>query len=130
MSGLWNARFWPKARLDERPLFDRLARDGLLAGGGRHAHRGPALLGVNVPLALKTSLHSDRPDNLLRTILEGVREPPSRHVGFMPGFAAALDDRQIVELAAWMRQRHAPGRPAWTDLAATVARLRAQPTLP
>jgi nicotinate dehydrogenase subunit B len=43
----------------------------------------------------------------------------------MPAFGRALDDQQIAELAAYLRQRFAPDRPAWTDLAGTVARLRA-----
>lgn len=95
-----------------------------------HDGDGPRLLGANVPLALNSNLHSDRPDNLLRTILEGVREPASREVGFMPSFKDALDDRQVVELVAYMRQRFAPGRPAWQNLEQAVARVRAEPSPP
>ena len=85
-------------------------------GACHHDGDGPRLFGVNVPLALATKLHSDRPDNLLRVIVEGVREPAGRDVGFMPSFADALDDRQLVELAGWMRRRYAPDQRAWTDL--------------
>ncbi|UUX95185.1 molybdopterin-dependent oxidoreductase [Aquabacterium sp. J223] len=92
-----------------------------------HDGDGPTLLGVNRPLALNSNLHSDRPDNLLRVVLDGIREPAGHDVGFMPGFRHALSDAQVAELAAYMRQRFAPGRPAWPDLAGTVARLRAQP---
>jgi hypothetical protein len=50
--------------------------------------RRPALLGVNLPLALNSNLHSDRPDNLLRVILEGVQRagrPRHRlHAGVPP----------------------------------------------
>ncbi|MEZ5664139.1 MAG: molybdopterin cofactor-binding domain-containing protein [Burkholderiaceae bacterium] len=95
-----------------------------------HDGQGPQLLGVNVPLALNSNLHSDRPDNLLRSILEGVQAPPSREVGFMPAFGDAFDDRQLVELATYMRQRFAPGKPAWTDLPAAVARARSAATNP
>jgi nicotinate dehydrogenase subunit B len=80
---------------------------------------------VNVPLALNTNLHGDRPDNLIQAILHGVREPASRDIGFMPAFKDALSDRQIGELAAYMRQRYAPDRPAWNDLERAVARVRA-----
>ena len=90
-----------------------------------HDGDGPTLLGVNLPLALNTNLHADRPDNLLRVILEGVREPATRDIGFMPAFDHALSDAQIAELTSYMRARFAPGRPAWTDLPATVARVRA-----
>ena len=89
-----------------------------------HDGDGPMLLGANVPLALNTNLHSDRPDNLLRVILDGIREPATRDIGFMPGFRHALNDAQIAELAGYMRARYAPGKPAWRDLPAEVARLR------
>lgn len=91
-----------------------------------HDGDGPALLGVNTPLALNSNLTSGRPDNLLRTILDGVREPASRDIGFMPAFRAALDDAQIAELAGYMRARFAPQEPAWPDLPKSVARLRAE----
>jgi nicotinate dehydrogenase subunit B len=94
-------------------------------GACHHDGSGPQLLGRNIPLALNTNLHSDRPDNLLRVILDGIREPATREIGFMPAFRDHLDDPQIAQLAAYMRQRFAPDRPAWADLAATTARLRA-----
>ncbi len=94
-------------------------------GSCHHDGAGPTLLGVNGPLALSSQLTSDRPDNLLRTILDGVREPATRDIGFMPAFRDALDDTQIAELAAWMRRRFAPQAPPWTDLKAQVARVRA-----
>lgn len=90
-----------------------------------HDGDGPRLLGVNVPLALNSNLHSERPDNLLRVILDGIREPAGREVGFMPGFRDNLSDAQVAELATYMRQRFAPGKPPWADLVRDVARLRA-----
>ncbi|MDM0075736.1 molybdopterin-dependent oxidoreductase [Variovorax sp. J2P1-59] len=90
-----------------------------------HDGDGPTLLGVNTPLALNSNLTSARPDNLLRTILDGVREPASRDIGFMPAFREALDDAQIAELAGYMRARFAPQEPAWADLPQSVARVRA-----
>jgi nicotinate dehydrogenase subunit B len=90
-----------------------------------HDGNGPTLLGLNTPLALNSNLRSDRPDNLLRTILDGVREPAAREIGFMPAFRDALDDQQIAELAGYMRARFAPDAPAWRDLPAEVARVRA-----
>ncbi len=91
-----------------------------------HDGDGPRLLGVNRPLALNSNLHSDRPDNLIRVILDGIREPATPDLGFMPAFRGAYDDRQIADLAAYLRARYAPGRPAWGDLEANVARLRAR----
>jgi nicotinate dehydrogenase subunit B len=92
-----------------------------------HDGNGPTLLGVNTPLALNSNLTSAKPDNLLRTILDGVREPASRDIGFMPAFREVLDDRQIAELAGYMRARFAPQEPAWANLPADVARVRAAP---
>jgi nicotinate dehydrogenase subunit B len=89
-----------------------------------HEGDGPKLLGVNRPLALNTNLHSERPDNLLRVILDGVQEVPGPQVGFMPGFRHALNDRQIADLARYMRQRYAPDQPAWPSLEKDVARVR------
>jgi nicotinate dehydrogenase subunit B len=96
-------------------------------GACHHDGSGPQLLGQNIPLALNTNLHSDRPDNLLRVILEGIRAPATREIGFMPAFADALDDAQVARLAAYLRQRFAPDKPAWRDLEREVARLRAAP---
>jgi nicotinate dehydrogenase subunit B len=82
---------------------------------------------VNTPLALNSNLTSARPDNLLRTILDGVREPAARDIGFMPAFRDALDDRQVADLAAYLRARYAPGREPWSGLERAVARVRAAP---
>jgi nicotinate dehydrogenase subunit B len=45
----------------------------------------------------------------------------------MPAFRHSLSDRQIAELAAYMRQRFAPHKPPWDGLEAAAARLRASP---
>ncbi len=97
-------------------------------GACHHDGSGPQLLGQNIPLALNTNLHSERPDNLLRVILEGIREPASRDIGFMPAFKHALDDAQVARLAAYMRQRFSPDQPAWPNLESASARVRASPS--
>ena len=97
-------------------------------GACHHDGSGPQLLGQNIPLALNTNLHSERPDNLLRVVLEGIREPATRELGFMPAYRDALDDTQLAQLAAYLRQRFAPGQPAWRDLEAAVVRVRATPS--
>jgi nicotinate dehydrogenase subunit B len=93
-----------------------------------HEGDGPKLIGVNAPLALYSSLHSDSPDNLLRAIFEGVREPATRDIGFMPSFRFALSDAQVADLAAFMRARYAPGKAPWAGLEAAAARVRAAPS--
>ncbi len=93
-------------------------------GACHHDGDGPALLGLNQPLALNTNLHSARPDNLVRTVLDGLWQPAFPEIGHMPAFRHALDDAQIAELAAWMRQRFAPDQPPWTGLPQAVATAR------
>jgi nicotinate dehydrogenase subunit B len=119
----------------QRAVATAAARQGQLLGPAQrlfdgacaachHDGNGPTLLGANVPLALNSNLTSARPDNLLRTILDGVREPATRDIGFMPAFREALSDAQIAELAGYMRARFAPQEPAWKDLKSEVARVR------
>jgi nicotinate dehydrogenase subunit B len=86
--------------------------------------RAALSLNVGPPLALNTAMHSDRPDNFLRVLLEGIAETPH---GTMPAFRAAFDDAQIADLARYARSRFAPERPAWENLEDIVARLRAAP---
>ena len=126
-----------KALIEEKTAKPKLALDAegyrLYQGACMACHHdgdGPRLLGVNVPLALNSNLHSDRPDNLLQVIVHGIREPAARDIGFMPGFGHALSDAQITELAGYMRQRYAPGRPAWRDVPEALARVRAGPAHP
>ncbi len=89
-----------------------------------HDGDGPKLLGANVPLALNTNLHSDKPDNVIRVILEGVRKPASQAIGFMPSFAGQLEDDQISALVQYMRARFAPDKAAWNNLEQSIARIR------
>jgi nicotinate dehydrogenase subunit B len=94
-------------------------------GACHHDDSGPEVQGHNLPLALNSNLHSERPDNLLRVILEGIPDPALPGLGHMPAYRDALDDRQIAELAAYLRSTYAPGKAPWTELQAAAARLRA-----
>jgi len=97
-------------------------------GSCHHDGDGPKLLGVNPPLALNSNLHSSRPDNLINIILNGVQEPATQDIGFMPAFKYALSDAQVAELANYMRSRYAPLEAAWSNLPADIARLRKAPS--
>jgi nicotinate dehydrogenase subunit B len=94
-----------------------------------HDGDGPRLLGVNIPLALSTGLHSAQPDNVIRVILEGIRKPASEQIGFMQGFARQFDDRQLSELVTYMRSRFAPTQPPWQDLEQKIGVIRMSPSL-
>lgn len=88
---------------------------------------GPKLFGVSPSLATNTSLHSTSPDNLLKVILQGISNPATPDLGYMPGFKDSLSNRQIAELAAYVRNRFASAEPAWQGLEQKVAHLRANP---
>lgn len=86
-------------------------------------------------LALNSNLHSDRPDNLLQTILNGAEAPAAlaRHataeqieVMSMPAFRQSLSDRQIADLAAYLRARFAPDKAPWGGLSEAARRVRSQ----
>jgi nicotinate dehydrogenase subunit B len=72
-------------------------------GACHHGGDGPQTLGLNIPLALSSKVHSERGDNLERIIREGVQHPVHRDAGFMAGFGGALDDRQIGLLIEHLR---------------------------
>jgi len=58
-------------------------------------------------------------------ILQGIREPANPELGYMPGFADSFNDAQMVELLKYLRTSFAVDKPAWQDLPADVARIRA-----
>jgi nicotinate dehydrogenase subunit B len=82
------------------------------------------LFGSRPSLALNSNLHSERPDNLIQVILHGIQTPPSGDLGYMPGFKDSLDDEQLAALVSYLRQQFAPDKPAWSDIRATIGRVR------
>ncbi|WP_322013769.1 c-type cytochrome [Paraburkholderia sp. J12] len=89
---------------------------------------GVGHFGVRPLMGLNTSVSQASPDNLLRVLMHGIDQPATEGLGYMPGFKESFDDRQMAELAGYIRARYAPDQPAWRDLATAAARVRAQPT--
>ncbi|NML97831.1 c-type cytochrome [Paraburkholderia sp. RP-4-7] len=87
---------------------------------------GVGHFGVRPLMGLNTSVAQATPDNLLRVLQHGIDQPATDALGYMPGFRDVLDDKQMAELASYIRVRYAPGQAAWRDLESTSARLRAQ----
>ena len=101
----------------------------LYEGACAACHQGgdrPDVFGIRPSLAVNSNLHSNRPDNLVRVILEGVSTQASGRHGAMPGFRNHFDDRQMSALVRYLRATFAPERPAWTEVEQTVGRLRAE----
>ena len=85
---------------------------------GREAGSGGAL-----PLALGTAMTIPTSSNLLRITLEGIAPPEGEPGRAMPGFADALTDSQVKELAAYIRSEF--GRaPAWPDVEQELKKIR------
>src|SRR5690606_16046158 len=90
------------------------------------ATRGEPMFGVRPSLPLNTNITADKPDNLIRIILEGVSQPADPALGYMPGFADTLNDTQIAELASYLRGKYAGQRDPWLDLEERVRHVRAE----
>jgi len=85
---------------------------------GREAGSGGAL-----PLGLGTAMTIPTSSNLLRITLEGIAPPEGQPGRAMPGFADALTDGQVKDLAAYIRSEF--GRaPAWPDVEQELRKIR------
>ena len=84
----------------------------------------PSFTRARTSLALNTNLHSDRPDNVIQSILGGVHADTVPGVGNMPGFADSFSDKQVATLATYLRARFAPDAPPWQQLEQRVAAIR------
>ncbi len=93
----------------------------IFEGACASCHAGDTPL---VNLALNSNLHSTRPTNVLNAILGGADAPASlaarykadAEVMSMPAFAESLSDRQVAELAAYLRAHFAPQKEDWRNL--------------
>ena len=83
--------------------------------------RSPPYGGVN--LALSTAISGPDPRNLANIVLAGVRPVSGERSPIMPGFAASMDDGQIVALLNFLRSRFSK-EPAWTGVEKTVVDAR------
>ncbi|SAK65495.1 molybdopterin-dependent oxidoreductase [Caballeronia ptereochthonis] len=85
---------------------------------------GVGNFGVRPLLALNTSVNDESPENLLHVILHGIDAPATEELGYMPGFKDSFDDRQVAELAAYIRAEFAPREGPWTGLERASAKVR------
>ncbi|QKJ86871.1 nicotinate dehydrogenase subunit B [Paramixta manurensis] len=121
----------PAAPVELKTAYNTAAGERLFNGACQACHSasrgGPQLYGVSPDMAYNTSVRSASPDNLLQVVLHGIDKPATDELGYMPGFAASLSDRQVADIAAYLRQRYAPDQPPWPDLVNKVAHVRANP---
>ena len=120
----------PQAALSAR-MPDKVAGKRIFEGACQGCHTaasgGPVLFGVSPDMAANTSVHSDRPNNLIQVILQGIESPATSDLGYMPAFKGSFSDTQVADLAAYLRAEFAPREPAWPELSKQVGWLRANP---
>ncbi|WP_448647745.1 molybdopterin cofactor-binding domain-containing protein [Pseudomonas mohnii] len=101
--------------------------EGSCQGCHSASEGGPDLFGVSPSMAANTNVHSDRPDNLIKVILQGIDNPAVKDLGYMPAFKDSLSNKQVSDLITYVRSRFAADKPAWSSVEKQVAWLRANP---
>ena len=91
-----------------------------------HGPAAPMMQAGAASLAYSASVQADDPGNALRVIVRGIKPEQFRAGPQMPAYASILTDAQIADVAAYLRARYAPGRPAWTGLAGQVQHIRGE----
>lgn len=123
----------PAARQDDPEPMDRetVARlahpeaAALFAGACATCHEpgAPMMQQGRPPLAWGTPLHADNAHDAVRIIMQGLASPAGARGPAMPAFADVLDDRQLGELAAYLRTRFTDKAP-WPGIGDAVAQAR------
>lgn len=90
------------------------------------ASSGVPMFGVRPSMSLNTNVTADKPDNLIRIVLEGISQPVDPTLGYMPGFADVFSDTQVAELVSYLRDAYAPQHEPWGSLEQSVQRVRAE----
>ncbi|NIE62393.1 c-type cytochrome [Burkholderia sp. Ax-1719] len=90
---------------------------------------GPAApmqsIGLRPTLADSTAVNATTPRNAIQMMLNGIGWHGEDAMNYMPAFAAIYDDRQIADLAAYLRGAYTTKTP-WPDAQALAAQLRKQ----
>jgi mono/diheme cytochrome c family protein len=81
-----------------------------------------------VDLGLSTAISSPDPRNLANVVLSGVDAVEGERSPIMPGFAASMNDEQVLALLNYLRTRFSD-RPAWTELKKTITDARRTQTV-
>jgi mono/diheme cytochrome c family protein len=123
----------PATRQDQPQPVDRLVvaqqqhpeAAALYAGACATCHDpgAPMMVQGRPVLSWGTPLHEDNPHDTVRIILQGLTPPGGASGPTMPAYADMLSDRQVQELAAYLRARFTD-KPAWPDVPAAVAEAR------
>jgi mono/diheme cytochrome c family protein len=72
---------------------------------------------------LSTTVNAPDAQNTINTVLFGLPAASGHPSAIMPGFAATINDEQLTDLLAYLRDNFA-GKPAWADVASRSADTR------
>ncbi len=97
----------------------------LFAGacGACHAPGAPMMQQGRPPLSWGTPLHEDTPHDTVRIIMQGLASPAGPSGPAMPAFADSFSDRQLGDIAAYLRARYTD-KPPWPDIAQAIGAAR------
>jgi nicotinate dehydrogenase subunit B len=97
----------------------------LFAGACATCHEpgAPMMQEGRPPLAWGTPLHVDTPDDTIRIIMHGLAPPAGRSGPTMPAYGENFTDRQLADVAAYLRARYTD-KPPWPDIPQAVAHAR------
>ncbi|KAF1031196.1 MAG: Nicotinate dehydrogenase subunit B [Burkholderia lata] len=88
---------------------------------------GPAApmqsIGERPTLAFGPAIAADTPRNAIKMMFNGIGWHGEDTLNYMPSFIDQYDDRQIADLATYIREAYSD-RPQWTGTEALVAKLR------
>lgn len=80
-------------------------------------------LGQRPSLATSTTVNAATPRNTVKMMLEGVQWQGEREVHYMPPFKHMLNDRQVADIANYLRATYTD-QPPWKDVVQTAADIR------
>ena len=96
------------------------------ACGSCHDNGGSTPVATRSELALSTALWQRSPHNFINIVLDGVGSPNDAPGPLMPPFRNALSDRDIAEIADYLRRTRV-GEPLWPFFGQAVQTMRSQP---
>jgi mono/diheme cytochrome c family protein len=99
------------------------------ACGGCHGEGAPMVAQGRPPLSHVSVIQETDPRNTLNAILQGIALPIGERGAYMPAFADDLGDREIAQIAAYLRARFSD-HPPWPNLEKAVAAARREGTEP
>jgi mono/diheme cytochrome c family protein len=116
-----------KGSSDNKTVAEQKYPDGatLFAGACATCHDAgaPMMQQGRPPLARGTSLHEDAPHDTLHVIVRGLAPPRGRAGPSMPAFGNDFTDRQLAEIAAYLRARFTD-LPPWQNVEQAAREVR------